>query len=129
VVIGVRKIVKNGCLSRTMFESGRKNKPLDFQSLLHPPTHTACPPPCVGLPLASPSLSARTKAKDWLAYASASRLDPTPAVTVVRLQTLRVFRNALCVPAVLKGNSFLFSEKTSKKENELIYKRFNLYFL
>jgi len=45
---------------------------------------------------------ARTQAKDWLAYASASRLDPTPAVTVGRLQTLRVFRNALCVPAFLK---------------------------
>jgi hypothetical protein len=45
---------------------------------------------------------ARTKALDWLAYASASRLDPTPAVTVGRLQTLRVFRNALCVPAVLE---------------------------
>jgi len=59
---------------------------------------------------------ARTSAKDWLATASASRLDPTPAVTVGRLQTLRVFRNALCVPAVLKGNSFLFSEKVSKKE-------------
>jgi len=26
--------------------------------------------------------NARTSAKDWLAYASASRLDPTPAVTV-----------------------------------------------
>jgi len=44
---------------------------------------------------------ARTKAKDWLATASASRLDPTPAVTVGRLQTLRVFRNALCVPCIL----------------------------
>jgi len=42
---------------------------------------------------------ARTKALDLLAFASASRLDPTPAVTAGRLQTLRVFRNALCVPA------------------------------
>jgi len=41
---------------------------------------------------------ARTKALDWLATASASRLDPTPAVTVGRLQPLRVFRNDLCVP-------------------------------
>jgi len=29
---------------------------------------------------------ARTKAKDWLALASASRIDPTPTVTVGRLQ-------------------------------------------
>jgi len=29
---------------------------------------------------------ARTKALDWLATASASRLDPTPAITVGRLQ-------------------------------------------
>jgi hypothetical protein len=61
---------------------------------------------------------ARTSAKDWLATASASRLDPTPAVTVGRLQPLRVFRNALCVPALLKGNSFLFSKKASKKERK-----------
>jgi len=46
---------------------------------------------------------ARTKAKDWLATASASRLDPTPAVTVGRLQPLRVFRNALCLTAVRKN--------------------------
>jgi len=65
-----------------MFEGGRKNKPPDSQSLLHPPTHTACPPPRVGLPLASALAIARTKAKDSLATASASRLDPTPAVTV-----------------------------------------------
>jgi hypothetical protein len=51
-LIGVRKIVKNGCLSRTMLEAGRRNKPHNFQSSLHPPTHTACPPPRVGLPLA-----------------------------------------------------------------------------
>jgi hypothetical protein len=61
---------------------------------------------------------ARTKAKDWLAYASASRLDPTTAVTVGRLQPLRVFRNALCVTTVLKGNSFLFSENASKKKEK-----------
>jgi hypothetical protein len=68
---------------------------------------------------------ARTKAKDWLATASASRLDPTPAVTVGRLQTLRVFRNALCVPAIPKGNSFLFYEKVSKKERKnKVKKRF-----
>ncbi len=65
------------------------NSPPDLQKFnfqdflkkrLHPPTHTACRPQC-GLPLASPSLSARTSAKDWLAGASASRLVPTPAVT------------------------------------------------
>jgi len=81
VVIGVRKIVKNGCLSRTMFEGGRRNKPRNFQTLLHPPTHPACRPQR-GLPLASALAIARTKAKDWLATASASRLDPTPTVTV-----------------------------------------------
>jgi len=41
-----------------------------------------------------------------VASASASRLDPTPAVTVGRLQPLRVFRNALCVPAFLNGFCF-----------------------
>jgi len=98
VVIGVRKIVKNGCQSPTKLGDGQSNKPDKNQSLLHPPTHTACPPPRVGLPLASALAIARTKAKDSLATASASRLDPTPAVTVGRLQPLRVFRNALCVP-------------------------------
>jgi len=51
-----RPLVRIGCLSRTTFEGGRKNKSLDSQSLLHPPTHTACRPQR-GLPLASPSLS------------------------------------------------------------------------
>jgi hypothetical protein len=37
-----------------MFDNGRRNKSHNFQSLLHPPTHTACRPQC-GLPLASPS--------------------------------------------------------------------------
>jgi hypothetical protein len=49
-----------------MFEGGRKNKLRKFQTLLHPPTHTACPPPCVGLPLASPSLSLGQKPKTGL---------------------------------------------------------------
>jgi hypothetical protein len=35
-----------------------------------------------------------------------------------KFQPLRVFRNALYVPAVLKGISFLFSEKASKKERK-----------
>jgi len=35
-----------------------------------------------GCPFGFALAIARTKAKDWLAYASASRLDPTPAVTV-----------------------------------------------
>jgi hypothetical protein len=34
VVIGVRKIVKNGCLSPTKLGDGRKNKPHKIQSLL-----------------------------------------------------------------------------------------------
>jgi len=55
---------------------------------------------------------ARTSAKDWLATASASRLDPTPAVAVSRLQPLRVFRNALCVPA------------NSKKRKKKVTKRY-----
>jgi hypothetical protein len=76
VVIGVRKIVKNGCLSRTMFESGRKNKSLNFQSLLHPPTHPACPPPCVGLPLASPSLSLGRQPKTGLLSQAQAVLTP-----------------------------------------------------
>jgi hypothetical protein len=35
-----------------------------------------------------------------------------------KFQPLRFFRNALCVTAVFKGNSFLFFEKTSKKERK-----------
>jgi len=92
----IPKFVWNGCQSRTMFEGGRKIKPHKTQSLLHPPTHTACRPQggrAFGFALAI----ARTRALDWLALASASRLDPTPAVTVGRLQPLRVFRNALCL--------------------------------
>jgi len=103
----IPKFVWNGCQSRTMFEGGRRNKPLDSQSLLHHPTHPACRPQG-GLPFGFALAIARTSAKDWLAYASASRLDPTPAVTVGRLQPLRVFRNALCVPAVLSGFCFFF---------------------
>jgi len=62
---------------------------------------------------------ARTSAKDLLAYASASRLDPTPAVTVGRLQPLRVFRNALCVPVFFKrflSLYFIFCKKASKRK-------------
>jgi hypothetical protein len=59
---------------------------------------------------------ARTKAKDWLATASASRLDPTQAVTVGRLQPLRVFRNALYVPSLLFNRS---APKRKKLQKEL----------
>ena len=72
----IPKFVWNGCLSRTMFEGGRKNKPTDSQSLLHPPTHTACPPPCVGLPLASPSLSLGQKPKAGLQQQAQAVLTP-----------------------------------------------------
>jgi len=72
----IPKFVWIGCLSRTMFEGGRKNKPLDFQSLLHPPTHPACPPPRVGLPLASPSLSLGQKPKTGLQQQAQAVLTP-----------------------------------------------------
>jgi len=56
VVIGVRKIVKNGCPLPTKLGDRRSNKPHKIQSLLHPPIHTAYRPHG-GLPLALPSLS------------------------------------------------------------------------
>jgi len=83
-----------------MFEGGRKNKPPNFQSLLHPPHPYGLPAALRRAAFGFALATARTKALDWLATASASRLDPTPAVTVGRLQPLRVFRNALCVPAI-----------------------------
>jgi hypothetical protein len=76
VVIGVRKIVKNGCLSPTKLGDGRKIKPHKNQSLLHPPTHPACPPPRVGLPLASPSLTLGRQPKTGLQQQAQAVLTP-----------------------------------------------------
>jgi hypothetical protein len=63
-----------------MFESGRKNKPRKFQTLLHPPPHGL--PPATRAAFGFALAIARTKALDWLAEASRRCLDPTPAVTV-----------------------------------------------
>jgi len=58
-----------------MFEGGRKNKSLDFQSLLHPPTHPACRPHR-GLPLASPSLPLGRQPKTGLQQQAQAVLTP-----------------------------------------------------
>ena len=94
----IPKFVWIGCLSRTMFEGGQKNKPHKFQTLLHPPTHTACPPPSVGLPLAAPSLSLGRLPKTGLQQQAQTVLTPPRQSQAVIFKPLRVFRNALCVP-------------------------------
>jgi hypothetical protein len=98
----IPKFVWIGCLSRTMFEGGRKNKPHNFQSLLHPSTHPACPPPRVGLPLASPLLSLGRQPKTGLQQQAQTVLTQPQQSQAVIFKPLRVFRNALCVPAVRK---------------------------
>jgi len=137
VGIGVRKIVKNGCQSRTMFEDGRKNKPHNFQSLLHPPTHPACPPPRVGLPLASPSLSLGRQPKTGLQQQKQAVLTPprqsqpacrgrqvghicAPSGLPQRLLPApleSLLFNGVCL-LFLKEILFCFSEKASKKERK-----------
>jgi len=118
---------------------------LDFQDLLKKtkkdstsqqpnptihPAHTACRPPC-GLPLASPSLTLGHQPKTGLQQQAQAVLTPPRQSQSVIFAPLRVFRNALCVPAplesllfngvcllFLKEILFCFSEKASKKERK-----------
>jgi len=84
------QLVKIGCQSRTMFDNGRKNKLHNFQTLLHPPTHTACRPQC-GLPLASPSLSLGQKPKTGLPTQAQAVLTPPKTTTEASSRFLFVF--------------------------------------
>jgi len=69
-------------------------------------------PPPYGLPPATRAAFgfalaiARTKAKDWLATASASRLDPTPEVTVGRRKGTDVCLPQRPLPAPLESLLF-----------------------
>jgi hypothetical protein len=73
-----------------MFDNGRKNKLHNFQTLLHPPTHTACRPQC-GLPLASPSLSLGQKPKTGLPTQAQAVLTPPKTTTEASSRFLFVF--------------------------------------
>jgi len=122
VVIGVRKIVKNGCSLRTIFElSAWHLKTLSFRRLEKwtPSPHPYGLPPATRAVFGFALAIARTRALDLLAYASASRLDPTPTVTVGQLQPLRVFRNTLCLPrqkVYFSIGVYLVFEKNQKRK-------------
>jgi len=62
---------------------------------------------------------ARTSAKEWLAYASASRLDPTPTVTVGRLQPFGSSATPFVCLLFLKEILFCFLKKHLKKKEKI----------